>query len=230
MAPEDAERWGQDILDPDERRRWCMAVLWGGLPHLWSSSAQVPRQVAVDQLDLRPGDRVLIVGEAVAGIGFDDQVRAGVTPGGEVIVHDLRGQVLDMMRAGERPQWEWTETRAYPDHHFDAVFVAQAVSHAEDWAREGAELLRVLRPGRPLVLAEIMFSDVFFSRAQADVHLEYWVRKLLEGIGESFETLVGYGQDELVAALGSGLDRLQTFEWRGVELLWGRKPQAGSVR
>lgn len=227
MAPEDADRWGQDILDPEARRRWCMAILWGGLPYLWTEVAKVPRRIAVDRLDLSPGRRVLVVGEAVAGIGFDEEVRRLVGSDGEVVVWDLRDQVLEMMRAGDRPQWRWNETAAYADGHFDAVFVAQAVSHAGDWAREGAELLRVLKPGRPIVLAEIMFAGAFFTRARADVHLEYWVRKMLEGIGETFDTLVGYDQDELVAALGPQLEGLETFAWRGVELLWGRKPEEG---
>jgi len=35
---------------------------------------------------------------------------------------------------------------------------------------------------------------------------------------------VHWDLDDLAAALDSQLDGLETFEWRGVELLWGRKP------
>ena len=140
------------------------------------------------------------------------------------MVIDIRDRVLDWMRQRRPPQWEWTETHGYADEEFDCVFVAQAVAHAGDWAREGGELLRVMKPGRRIVLAEIAFSDTFYARAAIDVHLEYWLRKLLEGIGQDFDSLVRWNQDEIMRAFGPRLQEPQAFEWRGVELLWGRKP------
>lgn len=224
MDPEDADRMGRDILDPEARRRWCTALLAGGLPYLWGRVAQVPRQIALDQLELRDGDRVLLYGEAVAPIGWDAEIRERIG-GGELVVVDVRDRVLEMMRRREAPQWEWTEPHAYPDEHFDCVFVGQAVAHAADWTREGAELLRVMKPGRQLVLAEIGLGDSLFAKAHADVHLEYWLRKMLEGMGLSFDALVYWSPQQLIDALGPQLDALATFEWRGVELLWGRKPR-----
>lgn len=224
MVPEDAERYGSDILDPQARQRWCSALLVGGLPYLWNQVATVPLGLALDQLELVPGDRVLIFGEAVEGIGFDTMIGDRVGSDGEVVVIDIRSRVLDTVRAGGAPQWHWTETHEFPDGHFDCVFVGQALAHAEDWSREGRELLRVMKPGRRIVLAEIAFSDTFYARAHADVHLEYWLRKMLEGMGHDFDGLVRWNQPELVAALGPVLEGLETFEWRGVELLWGRKP------
>lgn len=137
---------------------------------------------------------------------------------------DLRSRVLDKFFAGEVPKWEWTETRDYPDEHFDAVLVGQAVAHAGDWRREGAELLRVMKPGRRIVLGEISFSETFYSRVQADVHIEYWVRKLMEGMGDPFDGLPYWNLTDVADAFAGLLDDLETFEWRGVDLLWGRKP------
>ena len=224
MVPEDAERYGADILDPAVRRRWCSALFVGGLPYLWQQVARVPAELALDRLELSEGDRVLIFGEAVEGIGFDRLVRDRVGVSGTVEVIDIRQRVLDMVRDDQMAQWEWRETNRYPDESFDTVFVAQSVAHAADWNREAQELLRVMRSGRRLVLAEISMSDTFQLRAQADVHLEYWVSKMLEGMGMDFDALASWTQQELIDALDPLLDGLETFEWRGVELLWGRKP------
>lgn len=181
MVAEDADRFGHDILDPAARMRWCQAVLFGGLPHLWRNVATVPRSVAIGNLELRRGDRVLIVGEAVADIGFDDEIAAIVGSEGEVVTVDLRSRVFEEFHAGREPKWEWDYTQGYADEYFDCVFVGQGVAHAGDWSREGRELLRVMRSGRRIVLAEIAFSETFHARAKTDVHIEYWVRKAAGG-------------------------------------------------
>jgi SAM-dependent methyltransferase len=225
MDPEDAERFGQDILDPEVRRRWCTAVLVGGLPYLWQRVASVPRKLALDKLELQAGDRVLLFGEAVNAIGWDEEIRQRVGSTGDVVVIDVRDRVLGMMREQQVPWWEWAETSEYPDEHFDAVFVGQAVAHAGDWRREGAEMLRVMKPGRPLVLAEMVITgERFKQRALADVHVEYWLRKMLEGMGLPFDALDYWSFRDVVDGLTPQLEELETFEWRGVELLWGRKP------
>jgi SAM-dependent methyltransferase len=224
MVPEDADRFGRDILDPGTRRRWCAAILAGGLPYLWHEVAAVPRRLLTEQLELTEGDRVLIVGEATEAIGFDEDVRRLVGAAGEVVVIDIRDRVLTEMMAGKLPQWRWEMTYGFADGEFDCVFAAQSVAHAADWAEAGRELLRVMKSGRRLVLGEIAFSSTFSARSRADVHLEYWVRKLVEGMEQPLGTLVHWDLDDLVAALRPQLDGLETFEWRGVELLWGRKP------
>ena len=78
--------------------------------------------------------------------------------------------------------------------HFDSIFVGQGVAHAGDWKREGTELLRVLRSGRRMVLAELSFSKT-----------SCW-------------------NLEDVAAPRDAMDDLETIDWRGVDLLWGRRP------
>jgi SAM-dependent methyltransferase len=224
MVPEDAERLGQDILDPVARKRWCGAILFGGLPYLWKHEATVPRELAISRLELQRGDRVLIVGEAVADIGFDAEIAGVVGPGGDVVTVDMRNDVLDLFYAGQVPKWEWEYTREYPDEHFDGIFVGQGVAHAGDWKREGAELLRVLKSGRRIVLAEISFSETFYTRVKADIHIEYWLRKLMEGVGDDFYGLPYWNLDDVAAAFIGAVDDLETFEWRGVDLMWGRRP------
>jgi ubiquinone/menaquinone biosynthesis C-methylase UbiE len=226
MIPEDAERFGHDMFDLAARKRWCQAIMFGGLPHLWRHVALVPRQIAIEKLELRSGDRVLIVGEAVEDIGFDNEIRELVGSPGEVITVDIRSRVFEEFHAGREPKWQWDFTREYPDQYFDCVFVGQGVAHAADWGREGQELLRVMHIGRRLVLAEISFSQTFYARLHTDVHLEYWVRKLMEGLGDSLEELPYWNLADVERTLSGHLDDIETFEWRGVDLLWGRKPGA----
>lgn len=220
----EAERWGEDIFDPAARRRWCAAIMFGGLPYLWRYSAKVPRALMLDKLELREGDRVLLVGEAVEDVGFDAEIEAAIGPSGELVSVDLRSRVLERFLAGEVPKWEWEETRDYPDGHFDCVLVGQAVAHAGDWKREGRELLRVIKSGRRIVLGEISFSETFYSRVQTDVHIEYWVRKLMDGMGEPFDGLPYWNLADVADAFDGMVNDMETFEWRGVDLLWGRKP------
>lgn len=228
MVSADAERFGSDILDPEARKRWCQAVLFGGLPYLWRDVAAVPREVALGKLELRRGDRVLIIGEAISDIGFDADIADRVGAEGEVVAVDIRDRVFEQFHAGLQPKWQWDYADEYPDEHFDCIFIGQGVAHAGDWAREGGELMRVLRPGRRIVMAEISFSETFHGRVQTDVHLEYWVRKMLEGLGETLEHLPYWNLDDVAAALHGIADEVETFEWRGVDVLWGRRPAAAT--
>ena len=69
MQPYDVQRFGDVILDRQEQERWCRAVLLGGLPFMWRK-AEVARNLIYDRLELRPGDKVLIIGECIEPCGF----------------------------------------------------------------------------------------------------------------------------------------------------------------
>src|SRR3974390_2230073 len=68
MQPYYARRFGEVILDKKEQERWCRAVLLGGLPFMWRK-AKVARDLIYDRLELRPGAKVLIIGESLAPCG-----------------------------------------------------------------------------------------------------------------------------------------------------------------
>jgi len=74
MQPYDVRRFGDVILDPKEQERWCRAVLLGGLPFMWRK-AEVARNVIYDRLELREGDRVLVIGECIEPCGFVDDAK-----------------------------------------------------------------------------------------------------------------------------------------------------------
>jgi SAM-dependent methyltransferase len=223
MQPEEAGRFGEEIFDPEERRRWCGAVLAGGLPYLWTHKARVPRKLAIDQLELRPGDRVYVNGEALEPTGVPDEIREAIGPDGEVVIDDFMEEVRQIAWRGVDPKWEWEFTRKQADESFDAVLCLQGVAHAGDWKREGTELVRILKPGRQLVLGEISFGTSFKERVAADLHIEYYFEKLFDGIGLPFY-LPSWEIDDVREELTGVIEDVETFSWRGVDLLWGRKP------
>jgi hypothetical protein len=63
-------------------------VLLGSLPFTWRK-AEVARNVIYDRLELREGDKVLIIGECIEPCGFIDDIRARIGPRGEIKVFDI---------------------------------------------------------------------------------------------------------------------------------------------
>lgn len=223
MQPYEADRWGKDIFDEEKRHRWCSAIVTGGLPYLWQHVARVPRDLIFDKLELKKGDKVLILGEAIAGCRFDTEMQERVGDG-EVVVIDFMNEVRDRFPTGRSVMWDWEFTQHFEDAHFDVVAVLQGVAHAADWRKTGSELLRVMKPGRRIVLGEVAFGQPFVDRIKADVHIEYIFDKLYEGHHRPYEELTYWGPADLLKAFDGLVEEPQTFDWRGVELFWGRKP------
>ena len=163
MQPYDVRRFGDVILDEKEQERWCRAVLLGGLPFMWRK-AEVARNVIYDRLELRQGHKVLVIGECIEPCGFVDDMRARIGPKGEVRVIDITDEARDNYiakkrgRNGQLATWQWTYTREFADGAFDCAACLQGVQHTDDWRETGAEMLRVMKPGRTSVLAEIAYS------------------------------------------------------------------------
>lgn len=224
MMPYEADRWGEDIFDEETRFRWCSAIVTGGLPYLWIHIAKVPRALIFDNLELQTGDKVLVLGEAIAGCEFDSEVQERVGPSGSVHVVDFMNEVRDRFPSGRPAMWDWDYTQEFADEEFDCVAVLQGVAHAADWRKTGIELLRVMKPGRQIVLGEIAFGPPFVDRIRTDVHIEYIFDKLYEGHRRGFEELPYHGTDELLEAFDGLVEDPEAFDWRGVELFWGRKP------
>lgn len=226
----DVRRFGPEILDRAEQERWCKAIFLGGLPYMWQRATAV-RQLIYDALDLHEGQRVLVIGEGVEACGFAGELRARVGAGGDVTVVDIIDEARDRYEAGtigkngQLATWRYRYADDLPSDHFDAVAVLQGVQHAEDWQETGKDLVRVLKPGRRIVLAEIAFGPRFAMRADADVHLSYLVRKIFDRIGWDYTDFPYHGLDDLAAAFDGIVEAADSFEWRGIEVFWGRKPE-----
>lgn len=228
MQPYDAKRFGEVILDPQEQTRWCRAVMLGGLPYMWNK-AQPIRAMIYDRLALRPGHKVLLLGECIESCGFVDDIRERIGPKGEIRVVDITDEARDAYIAGKRGSggqlatWRYNYTSDVPGEHFDCVAVLQGVQHTDDWRATGKELLRVMKPGRSIVLAEITFSPELRMKAQLDIHIEYVFEKLFSRIGWDFDEFPYYSPKQLQEAFAGLVADSGVFSWRGIELFWGTK-------
>jgi hypothetical protein len=231
IQPGDIELWGPSILDRSEQKRWCRTVLLAGtLPHMWKHKAGAIRRLIYDQLALKPGDRVLIIGERVESCGFAEEIGSRVGTAGEVKIIDITEAARQAYFAGVRGSggqvatWGWDYSHGFGDGEFDCVAVLQAVQHAEDWRVTGKELLRVMKGGRKILLAEIGFSPKLWMLAQCDIHLETWVEKMFGRAELKPEEMPYYSPQDLRAAFDGLVDSPETFVWKGIELFWGSKP------
>ena len=229
MQPHDAERWGEVILDPKEQARWCAAVMLGGLPYMWNKAKTV-KEMLYAKLDLRPGDKVLLLGESLESCGFVDDIRARIGAAGEVCVIDItekaRNAYFDNRRGrgGQLATWQFDYTKDVADATFDCVAVLQGVQHTDDWREAGAELLRVMKTGRRIVLGEITFGPEFRMKTEQDMHIQYVFDKIFARIGFSIDAFPYYSPKELLDAFDGLVKEPEVFCWKGLECFWGTKP------
>ncbi|HEY2534235.1 MAG TPA: hypothetical protein VGJ20_41010 [Xanthobacteraceae bacterium] len=231
MGAEERRLLGDVVAQPDEQARWCKAIVFGTLPYMWREKATVVRELVYDKMELRPGHRVMLIGECLRVCGFVDDIRQRIGPSGEIQEMDITNEARSAYLAGRRGRggqlatWQWRYADGLPDRHFDSVAVLQATQHTDDWRETGQDLLRVLKPARPLVLAEITLSPKLKMKAEADIHIEAWIEKIFSRIGWSFDQTPYYSLDDLRRAFDGLVDVPETFEWRGIEVFWARKRQ-----
>ena len=159
IQPWDVKAQGATITDVEEQKRWTRTILFGGLPYIWRELAAPMNTIVYSLLEAKPGDRVLVIGESLGPCGWVDDLLELVGESGEVhaieILEEARAayDARKVGRNGKMACWQWNYTRDFADASFDVVTVMQAVQHCDDWHETGAELLRVLKPGRRLLLA-----------------------------------------------------------------------------
>jgi SAM-dependent methyltransferase len=229
VQPWDVEALGDDLLDPNERKRWARAMfVAGGLPFMWRELAGPVRDIVYALLELRAGDRVLLIGEGIGPCGFATDIEERVGPAGTVdaieIILDGRKAVAErtLGRNGKIGCWKWEYARGVADGAYDVVAVLQSAQHCDDWNETGRELLRVMKPGRRIVMAEMVLAGARFDeRVRSDVHIHQWYAKMFPG---GRDHISNYTHEELLALCGDLVDGPQAMEWHGIELFWGRKP------
>jgi len=228
MQPNDVERFGEVILDPDERKRWSGALFLGGLSYMWQRATAI-RDLIFLHLELEPGQKVLLLGEALEGSKFPEDVKRRIGDGELVevdIIEEARNAMVNKRygATGILGTWEYGYTHQTPDNTYDAVFVMQGIGHSEDWAVTGRELVRVMKPGAPIVLAEIGFGPQFFAALEMDVHVEYLFKKIVAGRQRELGDAAYYSMKELEVAFADILADRDSFSWRSIDVYWGRKP------
>ena len=124
---------------------------------------------------VREGDRVLDVG---CGPGYFARIIAqGVGPGGSVVGVDAAPEMTEYASRKARHlsncRFEpgTAEALAFPDASFDVVVSSLVVHHLPEDQRQRAvrEMLRVLRPGGALLLADFRVGDGALARLVASL-------------------------------------------------------------
>lgn len=117
------------------------------------------RQATLALADLRPGHRVLEVG---CGTGVLTRLSAAiVSPSGAAIGIDPAPEMITVARSNAAPGSDFQlgviEALAFPDASFDVVLASAMLHHLPPAtkARGLGEVLRVLKPGGVLVIADL---------------------------------------------------------------------------
>ena len=227
----DTARFGADILDPKERARWSRAIFIGGLPYMWTLARPVLSMI-YDLAEVKKGDKVLLFGESLESCGFIDDLKKLVGPTGEVTTIDIQEDARNAVGSGRRDEngklgtFRFNKfTEKYPDAAFDIVLNLQGVQHTNNWREDGAEFLRVMKPGRRLVMAEIVLgAPEQVMKIQSDLHIQHLIDKIFAARGFEFTDQPYFSPEVLRAAFEGQLNDIDNFEWRGLEVFWGRKP------
>ena len=203
----------------------------GGTPYIWQVIARPISQIVYGLLEVREGDRILIIGEGIEPAGWERDLKELVGPSGEVVSFEIIREGRETILGGKRGRggvlgnWQWKYSHDFQDGHFDCVAALQSAQHCDDWEETGRELLRVMRPGRRFVSAEAMLNGPeFHQRIKADVHLQQWWEKMTWNMDPS--EIPMYTGEDLKRHFGDAIDDPHAMEWHGIEMFWGRKPAA----
>lgn len=230
MQQFDAARFGADIFDRKEQARWSRAIFIGGLPYMWMLARPVLNMI-YDLAEVKQGDKVLLFGESLESCGFIADLKALVGPDGEVATIDIQEDARNAVTAGKRDAngklgtFRYNYTKKFPDKTFDIVLNLQGVQHTENWREDGTEFLRVMKSGRRLVMAEIVLgSPEQVMKIRSDLHIQHLIDKIFAARGFEFSDQPYFSPEDLRRAFDGLLADLGQFEWRGLEVFWGRKP------
>jgi SAM-dependent methyltransferase len=231
MQQFDSARFGPDIFDPAQQARWSHAMFIGGLPYMWRILAEPVRPMIYDLAELRAGDKVLLFGESLESCGFIADLRQRVGPGGTIVPIDIQEDARNAVAARRRGTGGMIGTFSYPEYTkdtpdgaYDVVINLQGIQHAEDWTAAGREFLRIMQPGRRLVMAEIVLgSPEQMWKISSDLHIRHLFDKIFSRRGVAFGDLPYYGPQALRQAFDGLVTEPGEFEWRGLEVFWGRK-------
>ena len=159
-----------------------------------------------------PGTKVLDVG---CGIGGSSRILArdygfdvtGITSSPQQV---KRAQELTPADVDAKFKVDDALNLSFPDASFDVVWSIEAGPHMPDKARYGQEMLRVLKPGGTLVVAD------WNQRDDRQVPLNWWERPVMRQLLDqwshpAFSSIEGFSEQLEETGLVSG--RVTTTDW-----------------
>lgn len=221
-------RLGVDPHDEKEQIKANLMVVGGMLPLCWSK-ARGFMDLMYHQAELREGDRVLLMGEDLTTSGHVEAVRRRIGEKGELQVADYLLEGLETFKSDVIKR----VCAKFGDEYFDAVILAHGFHHAIDKDGDAREMVRVLKKGKRLVLAEMILASTFVV-AEQDVHLQCifekaFLSKIFEAIAgkplswQDAKEWIGNPEQYIPNVFSKYLLNISTYPWRGIVLVVGTK-------
>jgi hypothetical protein len=182
---------------------------------------------------VQAGEKLFLLGEALEATGLVAMGQVAVAPKGEFIPIEMRP--LALAHKGGRWGVYRELTAPYRDSEFDGAIAAQT-HHCDDLIPEIAGLVRIVKPGRKVVLVDNGPARSTFELAKQDVLLEWLLRQFViwagsrhVSTGEAFEyqksIWLGMDAEQIVAAAKTVLDEVRLWEYKGMMLIDGVRPR-----
>ena len=190
------------------------------------------KKVLFERACITPGSCLLLISEANEKCGLSALAREAVGEKGTFVEYDVikDGRTLH--------EWDiYTRiAKEHPANAFDAA-IATATHHMQELKSEVEALIGMVKPGGRVVFADNGPGKLFFELAKQDVHLEFMADILMyamavwlnfgETLDEGYENIKRWGtkvdEDDLVKAVRLFLDEINSFSWKGLWLVAGRK-------
>lgn len=237
LAQAEIDALGQEVKEADMQKKWGrMLTLGGSLEWIHENSSGIT-SLMYDNLEVKSGYRVLVIGERLETLGFLPELRKRIGEKGEVVAVDMNqkhfaimGKVWrsdpDVPSVSERHQWEYNFADTYPDNYFDLIWLPQGVHHARSWDETAPRLLRTLKPDGQIMLLECrVCHPVFFTALQTSYLLQSMFEKVFWAMQIDFNEFPDYSTEDLNKAFGDSLKDKYYIEWQGWLVLWGYKDE-----
>lgn len=191
-------------------------------------------QMMFTKAGVHAGERLFLLGEALETMGLVAMGQAMVTPKGEFLPIDMRYLLFEHKKSGRWSNYR-EFTAPYRDAEFDGVIAAQT-HHCDELVPEISAMVRIVKPGRKVVLADNGPVRSTFELAKQDVLLEWLLRQFVTWAGsrhvptgEAFEyqksMWLSNSPEAVFAAAKTVLDEVRLWEHKGMMIIDGVRPR-----
>jgi SAM-dependent methyltransferase len=234
LTDAEVSAFGPDLRESNLRKNWGRVIFFGAnLKWLWANTPTIT-DLMYNNLRVKQGDRVMVIGEFLEELEFLPELHKRVGSEGEIAAFDI----VSKSRAGytqqwekgpgvfipEKHQWDYPFADSYPENYFDLLWLPQGVHHAYSWNEIAPRLLRVLKPGGQVLMAECRVpAPEFHSGLQMSGLLRYIVEKIFWAMDTTLEEMPDYSPADLARAFGDSVGDIFELDWKGWLLFWAFK-------